>query len=85
MRAVGRLEHATFTSVDERVNHCATVTDCELRPAIINFVEWWHVTLTGNFTNPDCELISFYQKFQYKLNQASYNKKKYWWNSLYRI
>ena len=58
MRAVGRLEPATFTLLDERVNHCATITDCGLGPAIINF-EWWHVTLT----NPDCELISLYQNF----------------------
>ena len=37
MRAVGRPEPATFRSVDERVNHSATVTDGGLRPSII---EW---------------------------------------------
>ena len=77
MRAVGRPEPATFRSVAERVNHFATVTDGGLYPSIINFVEWWHVTLTRKVTNPDCELISLYQKFQYKLHQASYMKKKY--------
>ena len=36
------------------------VTDRWLMPSIINFVEWWHITLTGKVTNPDCELISLH-------------------------
>ena len=45
---MGRLEPGTFKSVGERVlNHYTTVTDGGLRRTIVNFVEWWHVTLTG--------------------------------------
>ena len=59
MNTMGKLEPTTFRSVVERVNHSATVTDGGPSLSIINFVEWWHVMLTGKVTNPDCELISF--------------------------
>ena len=56
----GRLEPTIFRSVDEHLNHSATVTEDGPNLSIINFVEWWHLILTEKVTNPDCELISLY-------------------------
>ena len=73
LKAVGRLEPATFRFVGERVNHQVTVVSLRLCVQLSIL----HAALTETFSNPNCKLISLYQKFQCKLHQVSYKKKKY--------